>query len=388
MRIVDIRERVVPLHIEMRNAAFSFQDMTTSIVAVITDVVQEGKPVVGYGFNSTGRYACGGQMRDRVIPRLLRADPDSLLDEASGGFDIDAIHAVMIAGEKPGGDLERSMAIGTVETAIWDAMAKIEGVPLHVLLARRYGDGTAPERMFCYVGGGWYMPEETRESLQAEMQGYLDAGYTLLKTKIGGLPIEEDRRRIESILAILEGPHQLAVDANCGMSPERALDYAAAFKDLGLAWFEEPAHPVDFEANRAFVEAYGPPVATGENLFSLPDLQNLLRYGGMRPGKDILQIDVQQNYGYAACARSMTLLGAHGWNTQDVLPHGGNQMALAAALGFGMQMCEAYPNVFGVFSGYADDADIVDGSLPAPTRPGIGFEGQADLYALFRTLID
>lgn len=68
------------------------------------------------------------------------------------------------------------------------------------------------------------------------------------------------------------------------------------------------------------------------------------------------------------------------------LGHGGNQMSLACALGFGMGMCESYPDVFGAFSGYADDAAVRDGCLPAPQLPGIGFEGQNELYSLFRDL--
>ncbi len=388
MRIVDIREKAIPLKLEMRNAAFTFRDMTTSIVAVVTDVVRDGKPVVGFAFNSTGRYACGAQMRDRFIPRILRADADSLIDANEDNFDVDAIVGAMMVGEKPGGDMERSVAIGTIETAVWDAMAKIAERPLHRLLAGRYGDGSSPSRMFCYVGGGWYKPDETPESLKAEMQGYLDAGYTMVKTKVGGLSLDEDRRRIDTILSILDSPSNLAVDANCGMAPSTALAYAESFRDLGLAWFEEPAHPIDFEATRSFVKTYGHAVATGENLFSIADVRNLLRYGGLRPGTDIIQIDVPQSYGMAACATTLDMLRDHDWSTQSVLPHGGNQMSLAAALGFGMGMCESYPSVFGLFSGYADDARIVDGYLPAPDRPGIGFEGQAELYALFQTLLD
>jgi D(-)-tartrate dehydratase len=83
MRIIDIKETAVPLNLDMRNAVFDFSEMTTSVVAVITDVIRNGKPVVGYAFNSTGRYACGAQMRDRFIPRIRKADPESLLD-ASG----------------------------------------------------------------------------------------------------------------------------------------------------------------------------------------------------------------------------------------------------------------------------------------------------------------
>ncbi|NQV98406.1 MAG: mandelate racemase [Rhodospirillales bacterium] len=386
MRILDIREKSVKLEVKIRNAAFSFDDMTTSIVALITDQIRDGAPVIGYAFNSTGRYACGAQMRNRLIPRILRQPPDSLLNAAHSNFDPAALLKACLFGEKPGGDMERSVAIGTIEVALWDAMAKIAGLPLHRLIARHYGDGTTPARMFCYVGGGWYAPDETADSLKDEMRGYLDQGYTLVKAKVGGLPIDDDIRRIETILSVLDGGHQLAVDANCGLTPARALAYAERLAPYNLRWFEEPVHPIDFEATAAFVSAYGHPVATGENLFSTEDFQNLLRYSGFRPGLDLINIDVPQSYGIGTCARTISMLEDHGWQAASLIPHGGNQMSLACALGFGMGMCESYPDVFGVFSGYADSARVEAGYLPAPELPGIGFEGQNQLYRLFSEL--
>ena len=372
----------------IRNAAFSFDDMTTSIVAVITDVIRDGSPVTGFAFNSTGRYACGGQMRDRLIPRILRQDPDSLLDQTRDNFDPDAVLKAMKFGEKPGGDMERSVGIGTIEIALWDAMAKIKEQPLHTLIAEYYGDGSTPEKIFCYVGGGWYSPGETEASLKDEMRAYLDDGYTMVKAKVGGLTIDEDVRRIETILSVLGEGHRLAVDANCGLSPECALEYAQRLKPFGLRWFEEPVHPIDFEATSAFVEVYENPVATGENLFTTEDLRNLLRYGGFRAGTDVLNIDVPQSYGIGTCAKSIEMVKANGWDVASVIPHGGNQMSLACALGFGMGMCESYPNVFGVFSGYEDNAKVEDGYLRAPKLPGVGFEGQNALYSLFKELVE
>ncbi len=234
MRITDIREQSVKLDVNIRNAVFSFGDMSTSIVAVMTDVIRDVAPVTGYVFNSTRRYACGTQMRDRLVPRILRQDPDSLLDTERGEFDPDVIFRTMMFEEKPGGDLEHSVGIGCIEVALWDAMAKIAEKPLHALIAERYGASAPAKQIFCYVGGGWYSPNKTPASLKPEMQAYLDQGYTLVKARIGGLPINDDVRRIETILSVLDGGHQLAVDANCGLSPERALGYARRLKPRGL----------------------------------------------------------------------------------------------------------------------------------------------------------
>lgn len=384
MCIVDIRESAVRLESKLRNAAFSFDEMTTSIVAVVTDVVRAGKPVVGYAFNSTGRYACGAQMRDRFIPRLMKGQAAGKVTIDPAGFDPDAVLAAMMVGEKPGGDMERSVGIGTIEVAVWDAVAKIAGKPVCQLIAERYGSGAIRRDVFCYVGGGWYLPGKGIPHLLDEVRRYLDLGYTLIKIKVGGVTLAEDIARIEAVVKLLGDPQRLALDANCGIGLDRRTSYAQALKPFGLRWFEEPAHPVDYAGNAAFIAQYQGAVATGENLFSVEDAVNLARYGGMRPGLDIIQCDTPQSYGIGTLARLLAALKPLGWSASDVLPHGGNMMSLNFAAGFGLGMCEAYPNAFGVFSGYADDLTLREGILRAGDWEGFGFERQKELIALMR----
>ena len=149
MRIVAIKEVAVPINSAIRNAVFDFSEMTTSVVAVTTDVMRGGKPVTGFAFNSTGRYACGAQMRDRLIPRIMKAPPESLLNAAGNNLDPEKILACMMQREKPGGHTERSVAIGTIEVACWDAVAKIADKPLHAVLADKYNDGKVPDKVPC-----------------------------------------------------------------------------------------------------------------------------------------------------------------------------------------------------------------------------------------------
>jgi D(-)-tartrate dehydratase len=385
MRIVDIRETAIPLKSDLRNSSFDFSEMTTSIVAVVTDVVRGGRPVTGFAFNSTGRYACGAQMRERFIPRLLHADPDSLLDDG-GGFDPARAVAVMAAREKIGGDAERSVGIGTIEVALWDAVAKIADRPLSRMLADRYNDGVMADRVFCYVGGGWYFPGQTIGDLRDEMLKHLAAGYTMVKMKVGGLPLAEDCRRIEAVLKVLGHENSLAVDANGKFDRDTALAYAKALKPFGLRWFEEPCHPLDYALYAEIAGAYDAPLATGENLYAIEDVQNLLRFGGLRAGRDVLQVDPPQAYGIGAYGRTVAMLEANGWGREQLYPHGGNQMSLAVAAGFGLGGAESYPGVFGAFGGFADDARVENGFMTISDRPGIGFEGQAALYDLMRRL--
>ena len=387
MRITDIRETAVPLNSSLANSSIDFSEMTTSVVAVITDVVRDGEPVKGFAFNSTGRYACGAQMRARFIPRILKADPNSLLDDDGENFSPEKILAVMMQNEKSGGHSERSIGIGTIEVAVWDAVAKIAGKPLHRLLAERYSGGKAAEKVFCYVGGGWYAPGKTTRDLQDEMKRHLDAGYTMVKMKVGGMALADDLKRIEAVKSILPRGGELAVDANSKFKRDESLAYARGLAPFGLRWFEEPCDPLDYALLAEIAGAYDAPLSTGENLFSTQDVENLVRFGGLKPQRrDVIQVDPPQAYGIAQYARTLDMLAQHQWPRSLLFPHGGNQMSLAIAGGFGLGGAESYPGVFGDFGGFADDAALQDGYLTLSDRPGIGFEGQSRLYRIMREL--
>jgi len=387
MRIVDIRERAVALNSRLSNSSFDFSEMTTSVVAVITDCIRDGMPVIGFAFNSTGRYACGAQMRERFIPRILRADPSSLLDHTGNNLDPEKIVVCMMQREKAGGHSERSIAIGTIEVALWDAVAKIANLPLHELLAQRYNNGKIADRVFCYVGGGWYFPGQTIQNLQDEMRRHLDGGYTMVKMKVGGLPLSEDLKRLEAVMKVVGSGEHLAVDANCKFDRANAFAYAKALAPFKLRWFEEPCDPLDYGLMSELAQHYESPLATGENLFSTQDVANLVKFGGLRGDRDVIQVDPPQAYGIAQYARTLSMLDSHQWRRSGLFPHGGNQMSLHIAAGFGLGGAESYPGVFGDFGGFADNAKLDSGMLNLPKRPGIGFEGQALLYRIMSELI-
>src|SRR6201989_3353696 len=138
VRIVDARDATKPSSSPIRNAYIDFTKMTTSLVAVVTDAVRDGKRVVGYGFNSNGRYGQGGLIRERFAPRLTEADPKSLLNEAGDNLDPDKVWPTMMCNEKRGGQGERSLGVGTIDMAVWDAVKKIAAKPLFRLLAERH----------------------------------------------------------------------------------------------------------------------------------------------------------------------------------------------------------------------------------------------------------
>jgi L-alanine-DL-glutamate epimerase-like enolase superfamily enzyme len=388
MRIVDIREKTFPISSPIRNAYIDFSRMTLSLVAVVTDVMRDGKRVVGYGFNSNGRYGQGMLMRERFIPRVLEADAAAYVDDSGENLDPIKVWARMFTNEKPGGHGERSVAIGTIDMAVWDAVAKIAGKPLFQLLADRYGDGRPERRVFVYAAGGYYYPGKDHAQLIAEMKGYLDRGYTVVKMKIGGATLAEDLRRIESVLSILGPGQRLAVDANGRFDLATAVEYAKALSKHDLFWYEEAGDPLDYELQARLAEHYAKPMATGENLFSMQDARNLIRYGGLRPDRDWLQFDCALSYGLVEYLRTLAMLREYGWSPSRCIPHGGHQMSLNIAAGLGLGGNESYPDLFQPFGGFPDGVRVEDGHITMPDLPGIGFEGKSDLYRLMRELGD
>lgn len=381
MRITEIRESTRSIQSNIRNAYIDFSKMNLSLVAVVTDVIRDGRPVIGYGFNSNGRYGQGHLMRERFIPRILEAPADSLLDDAGDNLDPHKIWATMMTNEKPGGHGERSVAVGTMDMAIWDAVAKIAGKPLYQLLAERYGNGQANRKVFVYAAGGYYWPGKGLAGLTDEMQSYLDRGYSVVKMKIGGASLSEDCQRIEAVLKMLAPGQRLAVDANGRFDLPTAVTYAKALAGYNLFWYEEAGDPLDYELQAALAPHYVPAMATGENLFSMQDARNLIRYGGMRPDRDWLQFDCALSYGLVEYLRTLDMLKDYGWSPSRCVPHGGHQMSLAIAAGLGLGGNESYPDLFQPYGGFPDGVKVDNGFVTLPELPGIGFEGKADLYA-------
>jgi L-alanine-DL-glutamate epimerase-like enolase superfamily enzyme len=386
VRIVDVRETVVPIKSAISNAYIDFSQMTVSVVAVVTDALRDGRPIVGFGFNSNGRYAPSGLLRERFIPRLKEADPLSLADEERGNLDPHKAWAAMMKNEKPGGHGERSVAVGVLDMAVWDAVAKIQEKPLYRVLAERYRGGEIDERVFVYAAGGYYYPEKGLNGLKDEFRSYLDRGYTVCKMKIGGASLHEDLHRLDAAIEVVGDAGRVAVDANGRFDLDTAIAYAKALNPYGVFWYEEAGDPLDFQLQAVLANYHDGPMATGENLFSHQDARNLIRYGGMRADRDFLQFDCALSYGLVEYMRTMEVLRRHGWSPRRCIPHGGHQMSLNIAAGLGLGGNESYPDVFYPFNGFADDCPVAEGHVGLPDAPGIGFERKRELYKVMKPL--
>jgi L-alanine-DL-glutamate epimerase-like enolase superfamily enzyme len=384
VKILAIRETTVSLAAAMRNASISFGAMTASALAIVTDRMVDGQPVLGYAFDSIGRYGKGGLLRERFIPRLLAAAPESLLD-AQGLPDPDTCWKVVMQDEKDGGHGERPGAVGLIDAALWDMRAKLLGEPLWRTLARANACADAKPQIATYASCGHFQTNGGANRLRDEVKGALALGYTTVKIKVDGRDTRGDARRIEAALAELPSGAYLAVDANGHAAPDDA-EWIRTMRGFGLAWLEEPVSALDYAGLARFADAYDAPVATGENLFSCDDAQNLLRYGALKPGRDRIQIDLLLAYGVPEYRRILDTFSAAGWQRSAFWPHAGHLFAAHVVAGLGLGSHESAPDTARLYGGFWDGVAVENGQVTLPDLPGAGFEAKANLHAVLRTL--
>ncbi|MCP4957746.1 MAG: mandelate racemase [Actinomycetia bacterium] len=335
-----------------------------------------GRPVVGLAFNSIGRFAQGGILRDRMIPRLLEADPEALLGD--DGLDPEAIRDVAMQDEKPGGHGDRAGAVAALELAAWDLNAKLADEPTYATIARRHGTA-ANDSVSVYAAGGYYYPcdadgDGSARQLREELKRHRDMGFDQFKIKVGGASVADDLRRIEQTIDVVGTGSQVAVDAHGRFGFVEAVSLLGAIEPYGLRWFEEPGDPLDYALNAEVTARYPGSVATGENLFSVVDVANLARYGGMRPGLDIFQMDPGLSYGLTEYVEQIALLENAGFDRSQCHPHGGHVINLHLVAGLGLGGCEAYPGVFQPVGGFPPVCSVENGRISPPPAPGFGLE--------------
>ena len=388
MKIIEIQEKTVPISSEIQNAYINFKKMDCSVVAIKTDVKKDGKFITGYGFHSNGRYAVSELLTKRFIPRLKESKEEDVLNNEGDNFSPEKIWKILMKNEKPGGHGERSTAVGAIDMAIWDIVSKIENVPLYEYLAKKYGDGNFKNKIFVYAAGGYYYPGKDIQMLQDEMKSYMDLGFTTVKMKIGGASLSDDLKRIESVLKLVGDGKNLCVDANGRFDLKTAIEYGKALEPLNLKWYEEAGDPLDFDLNSELSKNYKNSLATGENLFSMQDSRNLIRYGGMRKNIDWLQFDCSLSYGLVEYLRTLKMLKDNNWSSTRVIPHGGHQISCNIAAGLNLGGNEIYPSLFQPFGGFPDSSTVMDSYVTFPKFIGMGYENKKKLIDLLSKLFD
>ena len=375
----------------VRNASIAFAGMTASALAVVTDQRMDGRPVVGYAFDSIGRYGHGSLLRERFIPRLLGAEPDALRD-GSGLIDPPAAARVLMQNEKAGGHGERPGAVALLEAALWDAAAKASGEPLWRVLSKRFGGaaGAAPgPDIAVYATCGHLRIGAHGHGDELAALGDATAratahGYTTVKIKVTGEPAA-DLARIDAAARAI-APANLAVDVNGALTDVTGPAWMERIGARSLAWIEEPCDPLDFALLSTLAAGSPIAIATGENLFSFADARNLLRYGGLRPQRDTIQVDPLLSYGLDEYLRIVRLFESHGWHRSRFYPHAGHLFAAHVVAGLGLGSAEAAPDADLPYGGFWDGSVVEHGRLHIRDLPGVGFEGKRNLYGILRGL--
>ena len=389
MQILSASEKTVSIGSGTANAAISFENMTASAVAV--QVETKNGRFTGLGFSSYGRYGHGGLLRERFIPRLRAAQDKELLDD-NGTFDPEKAWAVLMKDEKEGGHGERSGAVGVLEMALWDAFAKSQDMPVWGLLAETFGhiDDSGPAVGKCpiYASGGHYLlSSDDARGVADEAKRSFDNGYAYFKLKVGGAPESTDLARIHAAIEVAGSPSLVAVDANGMLGGEGSSGRLEALDRCGLGWIEEPVAPLDFNGLAGCAGSLDTSIATGENIFSEADAANLLLFGGLRAGKDKLQMDPLLSYGVIEYMRMIQFAESRGWSRRDFHPHAGHQMALHMVAGLGLGSHETASVHGGPFSGVDEGTRIENGIAIVNDAPGLGIEYKPSLYRYFDGLL-
>jgi D(-)-tartrate dehydratase len=210
-------------------------------------------------------------------------------------------------------------------------------------IAQAFGRRAPGQRIKTYAAGGYYTSEAGTDGLRDELAGYLAAGFTEVKMKIGAVPLIEDLKRVERALTVVPQSWRLAVDANGRYSLPQARAACDVFEPFKLMWLEEMGDPLDFALHTDLSTEFDATFATGENLFSVQDVTNLLRYASLRSKRDVLQMDPGLSYGITGFAQMPKAAESLGWSGQCWWPHGGNLISLQTAAAFGLAGTEAYP---------------------------------------------
>jgi D(-)-tartrate dehydratase len=385
MRVVDLRAATIPIS-RYEDPALPSGGLDTGVVAIVSDVIRNGKPLVGYGFASVGRFGQSGLINERFAPRLLACN--DLADPTGNNINVFRAWQTMMAGEKPGGHGERCVAIGTIDMALWDLAAKIAGLPLHQYLRIVLGrEGEVGGAVPAYSAGGYPYPANDSLKLREEILRMRDLGFTRAKIKIGTASLADDLRRIEVASRALGTPEFLAVDAMNLFSSADAIAAAPFLALHGLWWWEDICDPLDFETQSRVATLYPGPIAAGEAMFSSSEANLLDLHAGLRRERDVLVFDPVHCYGIPGYLSIIDLLEARGWSRKAFWPHGGHLFCLHLVAALGLGGVEVNPFCFQPFCGYGDSIQVVDGQAKLPDFPGIGFEHKPELRTLFERLV-
>lgn len=387
MRIdrLEVRILEVPLN---RPFWMSQQAYTTAGQVFVTLRTTDG--VVGYGqAHGNPMSDIAGTVRDVLAPIVLGQSVWPVRSLWHRMFGTSNNHRDEVVTGQPhfGGRGRHQLlsAIAAVDIAIWDARAKLAGQPLWRFLG---GDNPA---LPAYATGGYYPSGDDRDdgipALLAEVESYVDAGFTAVKIKVGRQP-EDDIARV-AVLRERFPELRLMVDANGGWGMVDALRAARGFRDLDVFWLEEPLqwhHPA--RDLRHLRRESGLALASGEQEMHQWAAAALVDEGEI----SYLQTDCTRAGGLTAWMEAATyahLTGVGVAPHHDGHIHGHHLTTIA-----GEKYCETFPNAERdpLWAALYDvRPELKDGQLILNDEPGLGIEpnpAQLDKWTSERFAVD
>jgi len=291
-----------------------FPERNSLLVKIATD---DG--TVGWG--EGGQYGppepVAAVIRDVFAPLLVGAEPENpiVTSERLYAFSRDF-------GQK-GSYIE---AMSAVDIALWDIWGKALGRPVHALMGGAFRGAVHAYATGCYYPDRPWDPARLLPDLEAEAGSYAEAGFDILKMKIGLLSVEEDLARVAVVRRAIGPDRRLLVDANHAYNAVTAIRMGRALEQYGVQWFEEPVVPEDRAGYRRVRDAIAVPVAGGECEFTRYGFRDLFLEGCV----DVAQPDVCVCGGLSEFLKIQALASSFGVLT---VPHvWGSGIALAAAL--------------------------------------------------------
>ena len=377
MKIIKVTTHVLEAPID-RIFAFS-QAWVDRRVGLVVEI-ETDSGLIGWGDGYGPPFALATVIDRYYAPRLIGRSPlagDAIWEELYNALRDHGQRGVPI------------QALSALDIALWDLRGKALGQPVHVLMG-----GPIRESMRAYATGLYRRsenPGESRALLQAEAEGYVDAGFTAMKTKVG-FGFRDDIGLVEMLRDTIGPDIELFVDANHGCDLMQAKKFALAMEPLDIGWFEEPVEPEDLDGYAELRRTTSIPIAGGECSFTRHDFRRILEARAM----DIIQPDTASCGGLTEAKRIADMAWTHGVRYQ---PHvWGTGIGLAAA----MQLLAVLPTTTPAFGAHqplleydstphpfrqdllVEPIRVEGGIAHVPQGPGLGIEVRRDVLERWR----
>lgn len=248
-------------------------------------------------------------------------------------------------------------AMSSLDVACWDIVGRSAGLPLHKLF------GAARDTVDTYASSGLWL-DASLTDMANEAAAFVDQGFTAVKLRIGNDDISSDVERVRTIRSAIGDGVRLLVDANQKFTPKDAIRLGRLIEEYDITWFEEPVAVHDLSGSADVRGALGIPIASGETEYTSRGIKRLLD----ARAADIIMPDLQRIGGYTEFRRAAALAAAA---DIPVSSHFFTELSLCVAAA--TPNCVSVEHVDWFAPLFNESAEIRNGCLVVPDRPGTGF---------------